>query len=187
MQDWETQLMVRMAEAVSWKHAKVLEIGYGLGISAGLIQQRQPQVHVIIEANSQVAQAARDRLWPADAHAPPYVIEAFWQEVLSEALVEAYAPGGFDGILFDTFPLSPREVRRNHFDFFPHVSSLLRSGGNFTYYSDEAESLSEEHRARLQSAFGDTLVETEIVTVAPPHDCEYWSQRTLLHVVVTKQ
>jgi hypothetical protein len=186
MQEWESPLMARMAGAVARAGGIVLEIGYGLGISARFIQSLGPKTHVIIEANRDVASNARSELQPAISSKRAHIIEDFWEHVVGSEQLRSFAPRGFDGILFDTYPLSKSELRRNHFKFFPHTYALLAECGRFTYFSDEKDGLSTMHSELLRETFPNSRIDTEIVSIEPWKDCEYWTSRTILHVVVTK-
>ena len=55
MMDWETPLMKRHAEVMCRKpNSDVLEIGFGMGISAMFIQDLKPKSHTIVECHPQV-------------------------------------------------------------------------------------------------------------------------------------
>jgi hypothetical protein len=41
---------------------------------------------------------------------------------------------GFDVIVFDTFPFTAKELRRNHFAFFATANGLLVRAGKLTYF-----------------------------------------------------
>lgn len=69
----------------------VLEVGFGLGISADFIQRQQPSSHVIIECSPAVLE--RLRAWAKDKPAVR-VVEGTWQLVLPSL-------GTFDRIFFD--------------------------------------------------------------------------------------
>src|SRR3954447_24746009 len=58
MQDWEQSLMQRLADVVTSSGGDILEIGFGLGISASLIQAAGVRSHTIVELNRQVADTA---------------------------------------------------------------------------------------------------------------------------------
>jgi guanidinoacetate N-methyltransferase len=185
MQSWEDPLMKAMADSVSGAGKFVLEVGYGLGISAGYIQEHGPRVHVIVEANRVNAEAARARYAGAIAKGSVVVIQGFWQDAVSSGQLISLAPRGYDGILFDVSPTSDGEIHRAKYDFFPHVEKLLAAQtGRFTYFSDEINEIPTEHLERLRRAFGAAKIETSVIPVAPWSYCEYWSARTILHVVV---
>ena len=185
MQTWEIPLMAAMAKAVAAKNHRVLEIGYGLGISAGLIQDCEPKIHVVVEANRQVAMRAREDMKNCIAAERAVVFEGFWQDVVASDRFRAMAEDGFDGILFDTYPLSSHELRQSQFAFFETAAGLLRPGGRFTYFSDESSRLSAKHRAELDRQFVGASLETQLIDVNPWPNCEYWDASSIVHVVVT--
>ena len=54
MQDWERPYMEAMAKVVTLQHGDVLEVGFGMGISASYIQAMGVNSHTIIECNEEV-------------------------------------------------------------------------------------------------------------------------------------
>ena len=109
--DWEAPIMDRMAAEVCHNGGDVLEVGFGMGISAGCIQKRRPASHTIVECHPQILQ--RLHAWAADKPNVS-IVEGMWQDVL-------HTLGEFDGITWDTFggvdSFSNREL-------FPNSSTL---------------------------------------------------------------
>lgn len=172
MQTWQEPLMEALAGAVAGAHGDVLEIGFGLGLAAGHIQRRGVRSHVIIEANDSVADAAR--VW---ARAQPErvirVIHARWEDAVDEL-------GVFDGILFDTYPMSEAEFLRHVVgdvtfaaQFFASAAAHLRPGGVFTYYSNEIDSLSRRHQRLLLEHFSAFRVSV-VRGLRPARDSQNW-------------
>ncbi|MFD4636338.1 class I SAM-dependent methyltransferase [Lentzea sp. NPDC058436] len=172
MQDWEIPLMRRMAEVVAAGHGDVLEIGFGLGLSAGFIEDCGVNSHTIVELNAEVADVAR--AWAATRPESDIVIaEGSWQE-------QTHRLGLFDGVFWDAFPTSESEfdqyVLRDSTvaeAFFPFAAAHLRPGGVFTYYTNERDSLSRRHQRNLLRYFSSFGVEL-VSGLRPPDDCEYW-------------
>lgn len=54
MQTWERPLMEALAQSASDTHGDVLEVGFGIGLSAGMIQGIGVRSHTIIKSNKQV-------------------------------------------------------------------------------------------------------------------------------------
>lgn len=173
MQNWEIPLMLRLAEVVTEGRGDVLEVGFGLGLSATFIEDLGVRSHTIVEFNSEVAEVAR--AW-AERRPPGSDIEILhgsWQERCPRL-------GLFDGMIWDAFPTSEREfdqyVLRDSTvaeSFFPVASAHLRKGGIFTYYTNEEDSLSRRHQRCLLRYFSSFGVEV-VSGLRPPDDCEYW-------------
>jgi guanidinoacetate N-methyltransferase len=180
MDDWETPYMEVLAEIACTKGGTILELGYGMGISAKFIQQHPIKKHIIIEANKEVADLARK--FASESKIETIVLEGFWEEKINEV-----SDDSVDGILFDTYPLEERELYQNHFNFFPYAFAKLKPGGIFTYYSDEVAGLSDVHIKTLEkSGFKRENMHGRVVSVKPPSDCEYWKTDTIFAPIVTK-
>ncbi len=180
MQDWETPYMKELARIAASRGGVVLELGFGMGISAGFIQQADIERHVVVEVNREVAERAR--AFARSAPRPVEVLEGFWEEV-----VDRVPDGTVDGILFDTYPLSELEIHKNHFGFFRTAFRKLKPGGVFTYYSDESTTYHPVHLQKLLDAgFRLENVGGKTVPVNPPPGCRYGTTPTLLAPIVTK-
>jgi len=180
MEDWEDDYMRELANIASSHGGVVLELGYGMGISARYIQKNKIEKHIIIEANHDVAEKARE--FAKTATYPVEVMEGFWEEEILKIPDES-----IDGILFDTYPLSEKELYQNHFFFFPFAYQKLKTGGIFTYYSDEVEKFSDVHLKKLQEAgFKLENINGKPFPVTPPADCEYWKDSTMLAPNIVK-
>jgi guanidinoacetate N-methyltransferase len=181
MQDWEDGYMATLAEIIGTVGGRTLEVGYGLGLSARyLMKMDQVEEHTIIECHPDVIARAVTDLRDEFSTGRVHLLAGFWEDV-----VGALASEQFDGILFDTYPLTEEEIHANHFPFFSEAHRLLRPGGVFTYYSDEATELSEMHVAKL-NAVGFQDVRWVTVPVSPPADCEYWQEHSLVAPIVRK-
>jgi spermidine synthase len=117
MERWEEPIIKKHVELLNVKDKDVLEIGFGMGISANMIQEGQPKSHTIIECHPQVINyfmttyEHRDKI---------KLIPDFWQNVINSI-------GKFDCILFDTYLDKPEQ-------FFELVDNILREDGKFTYF-----------------------------------------------------
>lgn len=185
MERWEEPYMKKLAEIVTSKASRlvagggaVLELGFGLGLSAQFIQSCAPKHHVIIEMNRAIAEAAR--AFAKQQSGRITILEGTWQEIVPGLESES-----FQGILFDTYPLSEEEVDVIFYPFLEHAYRLLAPGGVLTYYSDEATWFSDVHLAALREV-GFTKIDGELVPVTPPQDCLYWRQSTILAPIVEK-
>ncbi|MBL7494875.1 class I SAM-dependent methyltransferase [Frankia sp. CNm7] len=181
MQAWERPLMRALADAVARPGGSVLELGFGMAISAGYVQEAGPAQHTIVEANPAVAAAGR--AW-AEGRPGVEIVEGRWQEVLGGL-------GRYDGILFDTYPLTETEVdeyvmRDATFaeHFFPHAAAHLTDDGVFTYYSNEIDSVSRRHQRALLRHFRSFTVSV-VDGLTPPPDCTYWWAPSMAVIVAT--
>ncbi len=180
MEDWETPYMKELADIVCENNGVILELGFGMGISARFIQEHEITRHIIVEANKAVAEKAR-----AFALTAPHeviVLEGLWEDVIDQV-----ADNSVDGILFDTYPLTEEEIYQNHFNFFEIAYRKLKKDGVFTYYSDEIDHFGEVHlRKLLEAGFLEENIHSKVTQVSPPKDCEYWKADTILSPMIKK-
>lgn len=180
MQAWEDGYMKRLAQIACQNGGTVLEVGFGMGISAGYIQQQDIKSHVIVECHPDVVRRAQDTFKDEIASGRMTIINGFWEDA-----VALFADELFDGILFDTGPIE-QEVEFFHFyPFFPEAYRLLKQRGIFTYFSDEKECISQEHVERLKAA-GFQEIGFEVCGVNPPSSCTYWKHKTIVAPKVLK-
>lgn len=181
MQAWEEPYMDMLAGIATANGGRVLEVGYGMGLSSRAVLRR-PSVtgYEVIECHPDVVTRAVTHLRGEIGSGRVRLHVGFWQDV-----VPGLRDGSFDGLLFDTYPLRPEEVHGNHFPFLAEAFRLLRPGGVFTYYSDEPTGLSPAHVARLRAA-GFAEVDGMVCPVSPPADCEYWQSDSIVAPVVRK-
>ena len=80
------------------QHKRVLNIGFGMGIIDGYLQEYAPHHHIIIEAHPDVYQQMRQTGW----HEKKNVRVCFgkWQDVIPQLIAEGVV---VDGIFFDTY------------------------------------------------------------------------------------
>lgn len=182
MEDWEKGYMDMLGAIAAGNGGTVLELGYGMGLSAIAIQAHNVKSHCIIECHPDVVQRCVTDFRPAFDNGNMHLISGFWQDV-----TPLLASDTFDGILFDTYPLTEEEIHSNHFWFFEEAFRLLKKGGVLTYYSDEAHDFSPEHRNKILAAgFKNSDIEFTLCEVQPPEDCEYWQEKTILAPIIRK-
>lgn len=181
MQRWEDGYMAELASATTRNGGRILEVGFGMGISAGYIQKAdEVQSHVIVECHPDVVQFACRKFRRQIASGRVVFINGFWEDVLPYFRINS-----FDGILFDSIEVDKEPHLFNCFPFFAEAYRLLREGGTFTYFSDEAEELSKEHVEELKRA-GFSKIDHTICEVDPPKDCRYWKDSTIVVPIITK-
>jgi len=182
MEDWERDYMDILAEIATSRGGHVLEVGYGLGLSARAIQAKNIVQHFVIECHPDVLSRCITEMRHPIENNRIHILSGFWEDITVVLANET-----FDGILFDTYPLREEEIHANHFWFFKEAYRLLKPGGVLTYYSDEAKSFSGVHmRKLLEAGFESQNIGGEICEVSPPVDCEYWHERTMLAPKVYK-
>lgn len=198
MQRWEEPLMKAMAEAIT-PADRVLEIGWGLGISAGHLLPRC-QHYICIESIPEVAR----RGWNLLRKHWPYKVcmhEGDWREVLVadkllHGLLPEFSDASFDAILFDAYEHEYREPGQQpdppgyswdmSAEFFPTAHRLLKPGGRFTYWSGEIETFTPEHLAALLD-IGFEVTLSMCRGLQPPPDCEYWQHDRMVVPVCVKK
>ena len=184
MQDWERPLMKAMADVVTATHGDVLEVGFGMGISATYIQEQGVRSHSIIECNDEVIEQFNK--WKSQyPERDIRVIRGKWQDVAGQL-------GQYDGVFFDTYPLSEAEFKEYVIDnitfaesFFPVASSCLRKGGVFSYYTNEIDSFSRRHQ-RLVLKYFESFTLSVVRPLFPPADCNYWWADSMVVIKAVK-
>jgi guanidinoacetate N-methyltransferase len=174
MEDWQLPLMKAMAAIASRTHGDVLEIGFGRGVSAEMIQRHGVRSHTIIECNGSVL--ARYETWrAARPNNEISIVSGLWQDVIGTL-------GQFDAIFFHTYALDEEEAAdlvagsvTFAANFFPFAADHLRRGGAFTYLSNEMDSLGREHQRMLLAHFSSIRIERVALTLPPDVRDAWWS------------
>lgn len=173
MQAWEEPLMRDLAKHVTASHGDVLEIGFGMGISASIVQEFGVRSHTIVEANDGVV--SRFETWRAGFPGRDIkLLHGLWQDV-TDRLDE------YDGVLYDPYPISVEDDRDSDEAFFALASRVLRPTGVLSYYTDEIDSLSRTHQRSLLAHF-DRIELSVVAGLAPPEDCSYWQADSMVVV-----
>ena len=184
MEDWQLPMMRVMADIATRQHGDVLEIGFGRGVSAEFIQQRDVRSHTIVECNDSVV--GRYERW-REQHAAQDIrlVHARWQDAVDQL-------SSYDAIFFHTYPMNEAEYLEQALNsatfaehFFETAAKLLRKEGVLTYLSNEIDSLSRRHQRALFRHF--TRVSTTIVPLKIPDDVrDTWWADTMVAVEVTR-
>jgi guanidinoacetate N-methyltransferase len=177
MEGWQTKLMERLAEIVTRSHGNVLEVGFGLGLSATAIQKFGVRSHTIVECSSAIVE--RFSKWKTGyGDATIQLIEGKWQDRVDRF-------GQYDGILFDIYPLTKAELLKAVIEdvtlaqqFFGVACSHLAPGGVFTYFTGELDSLSRQHQRLLLKQFSSVTISI-IDGLSPQQDSEIWWAPTM--------
>ncbi|WP_421845428.1 hypothetical protein [Mycobacterium sp.] len=108
MERWQTPYMNMFASIVTRNGGRILEAGFGMGISAGAIQYFAPTEHVIIEHNEHVFQRLEEFKIRAKNKVTPIL-------GMAEEVVKTLPPESFDGIFYDTYPMRPDKLHTHQF------------------------------------------------------------------------
>lgn len=132
MMDWETPIMQASAEYVTnnGKASSILEIGFGMGISAGYIQNFRPISHTIIEIHPEIITEANKF---AKEHKGVTILEGNWYDLVREGKL-----GTYDGIFVDTYY---DEYLDKFKQYYPN---LLNKGGRMTWWNPTEDRLPPE-------------------------------------------
>jgi guanidinoacetate N-methyltransferase len=184
MEDWQIPLMSRMADIVAESGGDILEVGFGRGVSASMIQQAGVSSHTIVECNDSVVE--RFEVW-RDGHpgADIRLITGRWEES-----ADRFAE--YDGIFFHTYPLNADEYIEyvNNSvtfaeSFFETAAAVLRDGGVFTYLTNEIDSMSRSHQRLLFDHFSEFTLSRQKLEI--PQDVQdMWWADSMVVVKATK-
>lgn len=184
MQDWEYSLMHNLANIVTSKGGDILEVGFGMGISASKILENGVNSYTVIECNPTVI--SKFNLWKKNyPNININLIEGRWQDVSSQL-------NEYDGVIFDAYPVDEKDWFENALDscsyaeqFFKIASACLKEGGVFTYYTGEVDSISNEHQRQLFKYFSQLNISVQS-NLFPPKDCSYWWNNSMAVVAAYK-
>jgi guanidinoacetate N-methyltransferase len=180
MGDWADSYMQELAQIATSNGGVILEIGFGIGLSANYIQQQPIDKHIVVEANEELFVKLEEFAKNATYKVEPRF--GLWEEVIPSIPDESV-----DGVLFDSYPFDfeCEEEFECDFPFFEHAYRILKKGGIFTYYSSEVLDFSPQHLQLLQSV-GFSNIQKKVCAVNPPDDCLYWKSKTMIAPIVKK-
>lgn len=127
MMSWESPIMRRTAEMLL-PHAScsALNVGHGLGLMDGYLQNAGPTKHHIIEAHPAVLRQMRRGGWYEKLGVT--VHEGTWQEVVPRLIQQGET---FDAVYFDTFAEDYSAFK----EFFgEHMIALLKPAGRWSFF-----------------------------------------------------
>ena len=120
MMNWEDSIMKASSDYICENGGDILEIGFGMGISANYIQANSISSHTIIENHPQVIEKAK--VW-ASGKPNVTIIEGDWYSVKDSLST-------YDGLFYDTFG-------DDDIDNFTRVlPTLMKSGGKATWWNN---------------------------------------------------
>ena len=151
MMDWEHPIMSASAAYVTRNGGDILEVGFGMGISAGYMHSHSISSHIIIENHPQIIPRAVE--W-ANKKSNVTIISQSWADVTGSL-------GTYDGIFYDV----DFDDKWNLFS--SSLSDLTKSGTKVTFFNTK--------RTELNSFNIETTYQQ--VSVNPP-ECQYFSGST---------
>lgn len=180
MEDWQIPIMQAMAKQLPVQDGDILEVGFGRGVASSMLQDAKPGSHTIIECNEHVIKAFE--AWRSShSDATIHLLAGLWQD-LTEQLQH------YDGIFFHTYPLDVEEYAEQVAagitfagNFFPVAAKHLRTGGAFTYLTNETDSLSRAHQRLLLQHFSSFSI-TQVKDLKIPQDSRdaHWSNQMVV-------
>ena len=116
---WEQPIQETLAELVcQCQSPKILEIGYGLGLSAIAVSRFNPSLHLIVEAHPIIAANAIKQL-PKTSR----LLIDFWERVIHNLQTAS-----FNGIIFDAYPITTTPFDGSAEGTFQHVKPFILEG-----------------------------------------------------------
>jgi len=145
MMDWEDDLMSASAAYVCQNGGDILEIGFGMGISAGYIQSHSITSHTIVENHPDVIVKAK--AW-AKNRANVTIVTGSWYDVKNQLST-------YDGLFYDTWG----DDDAIHFS--SSLSNLMNVNGLVTWWNDKYSE---------SNSLGIEQVTYESIAVTPPEN-----------------
>jgi len=155
MMDWESSIMEASADYVCSNGGDILEIGFGMGISAGYIQENSINSHTIVECHPQILEKAKE--W-AKGKSNVTIIEGEWFDVKDSLST-------YDGVFYDTYG------EEDWGKFGSTIASLTNSGAKVTWWNNTPSATT------VQDIDG---VEYDIIDVDPPSNSYFNSNKYYL-------
>ena len=121
MMDWEDSIMSASAAYVCQNGGDILEIGFGMGISAGYIQSHSINSHTIIENHPDIIPKAQ--AW-AQGKLNITIVTGSWHDVKNDLST-------YDGLFYDTWGDDDMD------QFSSSLSSLMKAEGVATWWNNE--------------------------------------------------
>jgi protein arginine N-methyltransferase 2 len=155
MMSWEDDLMKASADFICQNGGHILEIGFGMGISANYIQQNQITSHTIIENHPDIIPKAL--AW-AENKTNVTIVQGSWYDNLSNL-------GIYDGIFYDTYGDEHNKY------FATSITQLTKTGTLLTFWNMLSEPM---------NIFRFENVEYDVYDITPPQNSYFNSSKYYL-------
>jgi len=120
MMNWEDDIMKASANYICENGGDILEIGFGMGISANYIQANNINSHTIVENHPQIIEKLK--AWAQDKP-NVIIVEGDWYDMKDSLSV-------YDGLFYDTFG------DENVNNFTTVLPTLMKLGGKATWWNN---------------------------------------------------
>lgn len=158
MKRWETPLMRRMAERLctAADNGRIVEVGFGMGISASCIQEQGVASHTIVEPHPECLNTLK--AWRSTySERRIEIVDDYWQNVL-------HLFDECDAVFFDTYATSRQSLIEENSKFLLAASRRLRPGASVALFWILPTLDDTQQRYLFQNY---SRVEIEPVAVAP--------------------
>jgi len=145
MMDWEHELMSASAAYVTENGGDILEIGFGMGISAGYIQSHSISSHTIVENHPDIITKALE--WAAEKPNVT-IITGSWYDNLDTLST-------YDGVFYDTYGDEDLQF------FSSSLTSLVKPGAKVTWWNTLPNS---------ESIFNFDSIQYQEIAITPPEN-----------------
>ena len=153
MMDWEDSMMSASAAYVTQNGGDILEIGFGMGMSAGYMHSHSISSHTIVENHPQIITKAIE--W-ANGKSNVTIISSSWADVTGSL-------GTYDGIFYDT------DMDDRMMLFSSSLSNLTKSGTKLTFWNSNTN---ESNPFNIESTY-------KQISVTPAvSSSQYWTGNT---------
>lgn len=159
MMDWEDTLMSASADFICQNGGDILEIGFGMGISANYIQSHNINSHTIIENHPDIIPKALQ--WAQDKPNVT-IVQGSWYDNINIL-------GTYDGIFYDTY--GDEHIRH----FSNSVSQLTKKGTLLTFWNTLSQPM---------NIFGFENVEYDVYNINPPKNSYFEFDKYYLPKIV---
>mmetsp|Transcript_13312 Transcript_13312/g.27174 ORF Transcript_13312/g.27174 Transcript_13312/m.27174 type:complete len:381 (-) Transcript_13312:18-1160(-) len=126
MMEWERPIMREHAKVLTGegRGKRVLNVGFGMGIIDGILQDLEPTHHTIIEAHPDVYSKMKSDGWTSKPNVT--VLFGRWQDVISQVEDDS-----MDGVFFDTYAENHTDLE----EFHRCLPRIMADGGVYSFFN----------------------------------------------------